>query len=512
MKKAALVFLCVLVFILPLGSCSQKEELYRADSPDGLKSTAVCLVNLETNQVIYEKNSGKYCLTGALAQLMAALVVTDECLNPAQTMAESNQFTFNGIAGRALPNVNIENKERYTVDELLNAMVLGSAYDAANVLAQSFGDSSGDPKAFVAKMNKKAGDLGMTNTQYTTASGLCNETIRSNTTAYDTYLLARYIYENRQVLFDMSNKVNYTIAAREQQFSYKVTNKNALIDAASGEYKYDYAKGIKFISDSVAGDCLVTFAQKEEGGPSYILVLLSAPYSSSEIPPQNIYDPNAEKETPASGEDAESSSEAISQEDEGAPAAFAASSAPVSSSLPLSPAPTDSAPSVFAEAKTLFDWAFDTISIEKYPEDSGIVKAIPFSGSASKKEIRAGLDVSAKSLVPGGTDTNSVKLLCQSKSSLSQEVKKGDIVGSAKIIIPGDEKAPTTVNLVALENSSESKFFAALKQALLVGLALLILAFCVMVVIRFFNLQKARKRREARRRRSRAAADKSRLK
>ena len=142
--------------------------------------------NVETDTVVYEKDADKQMEPASTTKLMTALIVSEHVTNfdlpvTAYSTVESD---FTGLGASV---INIKAGEQIsTRDDLLYALLIPSACDAANVLAVHV---SGSTEKFVELMNQKAAALGMTGTHYTNAHGLAQDGLY--TTARDLVILGK---------------------------------------------------------------------------------------------------------------------------------------------------------------------------------------------------------------------------------------------------------------------------------------------------------------------------------
>ncbi len=159
--------------------------------------------------------------------------------------------------------------EKIKVEDLLYAMLIPSGNDAANVLAEHV---SGSLSGFAELMNKKAKEIGCTNSNFTNPSGIHDENLY--TTAYDLSLIARYAmnFETfRKVVSTPSYTLPSTNAYSKADRTFSISN--SLINPNSKDY-YEYATGIKTGYTSSAKDCLIASAKKDD--IEFMIVVLGA--------------------------------------------------------------------------------------------------------------------------------------------------------------------------------------------------------------------------------------------
>ena len=177
MKKTCLaVLLCLALLTVCVGLCC-------ADGP-GISATAAVLLDADTGEILYEKNARQQMLIASITKIMTALVA----LEGAPLQQEITVTQAHMVEGSSMY---LAPGEHVTVEELLYGLMLCSGNDAALALAEG---CCGSVEAFVAQMNDKAAQLGMTDTSFANPNGLDDENHYS--TALDMARLAAYAVEN----------------------------------------------------------------------------------------------------------------------------------------------------------------------------------------------------------------------------------------------------------------------------------------------------------------------------
>lgn len=220
------------------------------------KSPHAILLDMKTGAVIYEKNADEQVYPAGLTKIMTAALALEHC-NIEELMVASEAALSNVSAGDS--KLGIIKDERLSVRQLLYGMLLSSASDAANVLAEQ---TSGSIEKFVALMNEKAKELGMENTNFTNPTGEHDE--RHYTTARDMSKLASYamsIGEFREIVKSES----YNIPATEKSAAArKITNRNHFVSRLlRNDYYYKYSTGISTGYTVEAKSCIAASAQNK---------------------------------------------------------------------------------------------------------------------------------------------------------------------------------------------------------------------------------------------------------
>lgn len=227
---------------------SQKEKI-SAQSPH------VILMDMKTGAVVYKKKASEKVYPAGLTNIMTALLVLENC-NLEELVTASESALSNVKAGDS--KMGIIKEERLSVRQLLYGMLLSSAADAANVLAEK---SSGSIESFVALMNSRAKELGMKNTNFTNPTGEHDE--RHYSTAMDMAILTREAMNN-DTFREIVKSSSYSIPATEKSHTArKITNRNHFVsNLLRNDYYYKYSTGIKTGYTSEAKSCIAASAEK----------------------------------------------------------------------------------------------------------------------------------------------------------------------------------------------------------------------------------------------------------
>lgn len=193
---------------------------------------------------------------------MTALVTLSETKNLEATATASEESTNSGGS-----EIYLEPGEKMRLRELLDALMLRSANDAASALAENI---SGRREIFIALMNRKAREIGAKNTRFKNPHGLDEEEHYS--TAYDLALITRRALSH-PVFREIVSTKETTITWLNKNRYFKSINHNKLL------HRYPFVKGVKTGYTRKAGHCLVTYA--EIGNEKLISVVLNAPSSAA---------------------------------------------------------------------------------------------------------------------------------------------------------------------------------------------------------------------------------------
>ena len=207
-------------------------------------------------RVLYEKNPFLRLPMASTTKIMTAVVALENA-SPSDNVTVTRESV--GIEGSS---VYLCEGEILTLLELLYALLLSSANDAASAIALHIGKSE---ESFVALMNKKAQELGLYDTHFENPHGLDHKD--HYTTAYDLARLTAYALENESFSEIVSTRKK-EIRGVGDTVRYLV-NHNRLLAS------YEGILGVKTGFTKKSGRCLVTAARRD--GLALIAVTLSAP-------------------------------------------------------------------------------------------------------------------------------------------------------------------------------------------------------------------------------------------
>ena len=259
MKLKFKIILLFLLMIICIQTFSFADEL-------SLNSEAAILVEVSTGRIIYEKNSTKKLYPASTSKILTAIIVLENCnLDEMVTIKES---ALNNIPDGYV-TCNLQIGEQLSIKDLLYALMIPSANDAAYVLAEYV---AGSVDNFSTMMNDKAREIGCKTSHFVNPNGIHDDSHYS--TAYDLYLLANYAMKN-ETFRNIVATTEYTLPATEKYPNadriLKTTNE--LLNENSKKYYYKNAIGIKTGYTSKAGNCLVSEASRD--GLEFISVVLN---------------------------------------------------------------------------------------------------------------------------------------------------------------------------------------------------------------------------------------------
>lgn len=221
-----------------------------------LKSSVALVMDQDTNEVLFSKNSQAVLPIASITKLMTAVVVTDAGLPLGEVLTVSQDDVDTEKGSRSRLNVGTQ----LTREEMLHLALMSSENRAAHALGRHF---PGGLNAFVTAMNQKAQSLGMADTHYVEPTGLSS---LNQSSAHDlaTLVKAAHAYP---LIRELSTSPEFLVDVGNRQLQFRNTNglvRNPTWDI--GLQKTGYI--------SEAGRCLVM--QASLAGRKLIMVFLDS--------------------------------------------------------------------------------------------------------------------------------------------------------------------------------------------------------------------------------------------
>lgn len=237
-----------------------------------LNSKAAVLMDYHTGQVLYAYNEHQALPPASVTKVMTMLLAL-EAIQDGRASLDDLVFTSDYAASMGGTQIWLEPGERMPLKDLLYAIAVGSANDAAVAVAEHIG---GTEQAFVDMMNQRAKELGMQNSQFANPSGLPPRTVGKQgphvMSAYDIALMSRHA-------ISLPGFLEYTstwgpVVMRPDTIEQPVLwTYNRLMRTYPG------MDGLKTGMTSEAGYCLAATAERD--GLRLIAVTLGAPTSAA---------------------------------------------------------------------------------------------------------------------------------------------------------------------------------------------------------------------------------------
>ena len=214
------------------------------------------LMEANTGAVLYAKNINEKLYPASVTKILTALIASENC-----KLDENVSFTndaVHSINWKEDANMGINAGDQITMEQCLYGLLVGSANEAAYAIAEHI-SGPGNISGFAELMNKKAKELGCTNSNFVTPNGIHDE--NHYTSAHDLALIGQAFFSN-ELLSKMSSTTSYHIpqTSTQPREDMIVWAKSKLLPGK--EYAYDNLVGTKTGFTSEARQTLVSCAEK----------------------------------------------------------------------------------------------------------------------------------------------------------------------------------------------------------------------------------------------------------
>ena len=266
MKK---IFLFLFFFFLAISFCLAEEENSSANTTTNETKFAenaksAIMIEASTGTILYEKNKDDKLPMASMTKMMTLLLIMEEI--------ESGNLKWNEMittsehaASMGGSQIFLEVGEKMSVEDLVKGICIASGNDASVAMAERIG---GTEEKFVSMMNKKAKELGLSNTHFENACGLDSDNHYSS--ANDMSIIAKELVKHKKILEFSGTYEDYLRKNTEKSFWLVNTNKLVRYYQGVDGLKTGYTKN--------AGYCITTTA--ERGNMRLITVVMGEPSSA----------------------------------------------------------------------------------------------------------------------------------------------------------------------------------------------------------------------------------------
>ncbi len=250
------IFLAVVMLMTACLAVNTSAAEFQCESD----ARALILIEAETGRVLYEKNADEALPPASVTKVMTMLLVM-EAIDSGVLKYDDTVSVSENAASMGGSQVFLEPGEQMTVHELLKCVVVSSANDACVALAEHI---AGSEEGFVAKMNERAKELGMNNTNFENTNGLDDTTSNHVISARDIAIMSAELITKHPKILEYSSI--WMDSIRNGEFG--LSNTNRLIRFYSG------ANGLKTGSTAKAKFCISASAKRN--GMQLICVVMGA--------------------------------------------------------------------------------------------------------------------------------------------------------------------------------------------------------------------------------------------
>ena len=263
-KRLLALALCfVLAGALCLPAAAEPLAAGRFALPDiDVPCRAAVLIDLSSGTVLYEKEPDTPRPIASITKVMT-LLLTFEAIDAGKVSLQDTVPVSDHTYNMGGSQIWLEPGETFTLDEMIKAICVSSANDAAVAVAEFIG---GSEPAFAELMNQKAAELGMVNTTFKNACGL--DEAGHLSTARDVAIMSREMLLKHPQITDYTTIWMDTLRGGQTQ----LLNTNKLLK------RYQGITGLKTGTTSGAGVCISASASRD--GLDLLAVVLGAASSA----------------------------------------------------------------------------------------------------------------------------------------------------------------------------------------------------------------------------------------
>ncbi len=239
--KKILILLMINFLFIPVVSA---EDLKLAEN-----AKSAILIEASTGEILFEKNADERLVPASMTKMMSMLVIIEAIENDDLKWNQEIQVSENA-SSMGGSQILLETGEKMSVRDLFKGVAIASGNDAVVALAEAV---AGTEDAFVQKMNDKAKELGLKNTNFKNPHGL--DTANHYSSARDMSLIAKELVKHEKVLEFTSVYEDYLRENTDRKIWLVNTNKLVRF--------YDGVDGLKTGFTEGAGYCLTATAKKD---------------------------------------------------------------------------------------------------------------------------------------------------------------------------------------------------------------------------------------------------------
>lgn len=277
-KEFIRLMVCVAVAFFVFAVPASAASGARYELPFDVNAKSYIVVSLDTDEIIFEKNSKERYIPASLTKLLTAYTVFQYVDDLDGTMVTAPRYIYDELYGQNGSTADIRQNETLSVRDLLYALLLPSANEAANILADYVGN--GNISNFCMMMNNEARKLGCVNTYFSNAHGLFTDNHYS--CAYDMYLIAKACYETPGFM-DIATTLTYQLPENSRYPNGWYIQSTVRMQSKTSPYYRSYVHGMKTGSLDEIGHNFVSVCQ--QNGENYICVVIGATKSSNDTSP-----------------------------------------------------------------------------------------------------------------------------------------------------------------------------------------------------------------------------------
>lgn len=265
--KKKLSILAVVAIALSLFSPVTQATESEAKKKPSISADSGIVMDVQSGTILYEKNMDKKQYPASITKVMTALLAIEN--SSMDEIVTFSQSALNLESGAS--NINIVKGEKLTMEQCLYGILLMSANEVCNGVAEHI---AGSIQNYVKMMNERAKEIGCTGTHFANANGLWQKD--HYTTAHDMALIAREAYKNPDFAKIAGTKYYNIPKTNKNKYGHPCQNHHGMLVAGKfPQYVYEYCVGGKTGYTNKCRYTLVTYGKKN--GMTIVSVIMKAP-------------------------------------------------------------------------------------------------------------------------------------------------------------------------------------------------------------------------------------------
>ncbi len=248
-KKIIILFCLTILFL------SNISFIFATNNEPDLTAKGVILLDTKTGRVLYSKNENEKMYPASTTKILTAILTLENC-NLTDFVTINHNISATIPYGYTI--VELQIGEQFTIEQLLEMLLVHSANDVASLLAEHVG---GSVEGFANMMNKKVAELGLSNTHFTNPSGIHDD--NHYTTATDLAAIMKYCIKNKEFV-RLASMPSCTIPATNKHIARTYDSTDKLVIPSDSKNYYPYLVCGKTGYTDPAGECLVSCANKDD--------------------------------------------------------------------------------------------------------------------------------------------------------------------------------------------------------------------------------------------------------
>ncbi len=248
--KKLIILFCLMIF-----SLSNLSFIFAANNEPDLTAKSAILIDIKTGRILYHKNESERMYPASTTKILTAILTLENC-NLEDVVTINHDISSTIPYGYTV--VELQIGEQFTIEQLLEMLLVHSANDVASLLAEYVG---GSIEGFAQMMNQKVKDLGLSDTHFTNPSGIHDD--NHYTTASDLASIMEYCIKNKEFV-RLASMPYCSISATNKYIARSYESTDRLVVPSDSKNYYPYLVCGKTGYTDPAGECLVSYSKKDD--------------------------------------------------------------------------------------------------------------------------------------------------------------------------------------------------------------------------------------------------------